>query len=695
MKLPALFSDPRRAPPFLVGALALVFIFLLVRNAGIYPIVFVDEWVYSSATRMLPMAEAQVPSYLYYWLYKLTTYCGDGYLDCNRMLNSALYVLAAPFIYLLLRRVAPAWPAALLALAATLSPNNAYTPYFMPEAMYYFGFWCFSWLALGYAERPGALAAARLGALLGLVMLVKLHALFLGPALALFLLYVAYSGRADAPGRSWLARGALCALLALATTLLVRLAAGYALAGKPGLNLLGSLYSGQASYTAESHYPLGALLRFAWHNLQGHLMLLGLLFGVPLAALAASFGRLRPADLAARRLQASVVYSVLMLGSVMAVTIMFTASITGLAPSDSAARIHTRYYDFALPLMLLCAAAAHYAPAPALKPWARALIGAAVLLLIWHGRAHLLHSFSPTIIDAPELRAMTLRKHLFNIITALSALGTLLWVVNQQKGLRLFFVLALPLSTGIGAWGTAREVRQSIWPDAASKAGLFARHYLDAGQSNKLVIVSDDIGVLHRTRFFLENPRAQFMQVPPGGEADWSKLPAGYEWVLAIGGYVPPADARVVARKDELLMFQPPALDPRGQRLDFTQPLNGYARIDGLAGAETWGAWSVGPKVDLEFGRALPRRLGLRIEGRAFGPNAGQDIVVTVGAQQQVLRLAAASGESTLHFETDGNTHLLRFKVPQPTSMQQLGMQNDTRPLGIGLEHLTIIDEAQ
>ena len=695
MKPPALFSDPRRVPSFLVGALALVFIFLLVRNAGIYPIVFVDEWVYSSATRMLPMPEAQVPSYLYYLLFKLTTYCGDSYLDCNRMLNSALYVLAAPFIYLLLRRVAPAWPSALIALAATLAPNNAYTPYFMPEAMYYCGFWCFSWLALGYAERPGAGPAARLGALLGLVMLVKLHALFLGPALALFLLYVAHSGRADAPGRGWLGRGALNALLALAAALLVRLALGYALAGKAGLHLLGSLYAGQAAYTAQSHYPLVPLLHFAWHNLQGHLMLLALLFGVPLAALAAAFGAPRPGDAAARRLRASAVYSLLMLGSLMAVTIMFTASITGLAPNDGAARIHTRYYDFALPLMLVCAAAARYAPTPPLKPLARALIGAALLLLLWHGRAHLLHSFSPTIIDAPELRVITLRTHLFNIVTALAALGLLLWTVHQQKGLRLFLALALPLTTGIGVWGTAREVRQSIWPDAASKAGLFARHYLDAGQSNRLVIVSDDIAVLHRARFFLENPRAQFMQVPPGGEADWSKLPAGYEWVLAIGGYVPPAGVRVVARKDELLMFQPPALDPRNQRLDFTQPLNGYARIDGLAGAESWGAWSVGPKVDLEFGRALPRRLALRVEGRAFGPNAGQDIVVTVGTQQQVLRLAAASGEGTLHFETDGDTRLVRFKVPQPTSMQQLGMQNDTRPLGIGFEHLTVIDEAR
>ncbi len=109
------FADPRRAPPFLVGALVLVFLFLLIRNAGIYPLVFVDEWTYSANTRMMPLSAAQVPSYLYFKLFQLTNYCGDGYLDCNRMLNSALYVLAAPFVYLLARRVAPAWVAVAIA----------------------------------------------------------------------------------------------------------------------------------------------------------------------------------------------------------------------------------------------------------------------------------------------------------------------------------------------------------------------------------------------------------------------------------------------------------------------------------------------------------------------------------------------------------------------------------------------------
>ncbi|WP_373988822.1 glycosyltransferase family 39 protein [Duganella sp. BuS-21] len=689
MKLPDYLSDPRRVPAYLAAALLLAFIFLFFRNAGIYPIVFIDEWSYSSATRMLPMADAPVPSYLYFQLFKLTNYCGDSYLDCNRLLNTLLYVLASPCIYLLARRVAPAWPSALIALAAVLAPNNAYTPFFMPEAMYYCAFWILSWAALYLVEQPSARRALLLGLLLGATILVKLHALFLIPALALFVLYAAHAQG----GKGWIGRGLLWAGVMLAGALALRFALGYLLAGPNGLDLFGTLYAGQAAYTAKSHYPIIQLLGFAWHNLQGHLMLLAALFAVPLAALCGAFNFLRPAHAQEQRLQAITVYSVLMLGSLLGLTIMFTASITGLAVSDTSARIHTRYYDFALPLLLLCAAAAAYAPARPLKTPLRLLIGAVLLLLLWHCRAHLLLWFTPGVIDTPELRVLSMRKDLFNIIVGLSLLSVLAWIYRQQFGLRLFLLLVLPLTTLICAWGTAHEVRLSRWADPASKAGLFAHHYLSREQSDRMVIVGSDIAVLHRARFFVENPRTELLSVPANQPMDWSQVAEDRQWVLAIGQFQPPPDARVIGRKDELLLFQKPAKSALGQRIGFSQSFGDYGRIDGLAWPDTWGAWSQEPQVTMEYGRALPKRMTLRFEGRAFGPNIDKDVIVTVGAQQQVMRIPAANGKATLHFETDGQTRIVTFKIPQPTSQAMLGLSQDTRQFGIGFEYITITDD--
>lgn len=691
MKLPTLFADERRAPAVLAGALALIFLFLFLRNAGVYPVVFIDEWIYSSATRMQPLSEAQVPSFLYFKFYSLTRYCGDSYLDCNRLFNSMFYLLAAPFVYLLARRVAPAWPSVLIALAVSLSPSNAFTPFFMPEAMYFFAFWCYSWAAFVFFDRPTGRNAALLGGVLGLAVLVKLHALFLLPASALFVLYTAYARRAPTSGARWLRQGLLWAVLTVVAALLVRFALGYLLARKNGLQLMGSLYAGQAAYTAKSHYPIDQLIVFAWHNLQGHLMLLAMLFGVPLAALVGSFHRLRPQDEAGRRLQAFSVYTLLMLGSVLAVTIMFTASITGLAVTDSTARIHTRYYDFALPLLLLCGAAAWYSPAAQLKATARVVIGLLVLVLVWHARAHLLRYFDPMLIDTPELRTLSMTRGIFNTATVLAVLTVLAWMRNPRLGLRLFFVVMLPVTTLCYAWGTAHEVRLSIYPDPASKAGLFARHYLDRAQTDALVLVSEDIAVLHRMRFFIENPNTAFMQVTPGKPVDWSQLPAGRRWVLVLGDYAPPQDARIVARKDGMLLFQPPALDPLNQRLEFKLPMSDYANVDGVGGAETWGGvWSMGQKVEIEFGRALPKHFTLRFEGRAFGPNTALDIPVTVGDQRKTMRLGEQSTTVSLDFDTDGTQHILRFEVPRPTSPKQLGLNGDTRPFGIGFEALTI-----
>ncbi len=689
--------SPQRpaAPVWFAPLLAVIFIFLFIRNSGVYPIAFVDEWVYSSGARLLPAAQAEVPSYLYFWLYKLTLQCGDSFLDCNRMFNVLLFVLAAPCIYLMARRHMPAWVAALVAAVAMFGPNNAYTPFFMPEAIYFCAFWAFSCLVMTYSDAMTTRRALAIGVALGLTALIKLHGLFLAPALAVFLFYLAYADRGDAPASRWLLRGLLWTVAAAVATLATRMAVGYLLAGKNGLSLLGSLYSGQAAYTAKTHYPLPMLLQFAWHNMQGHLMLLGLMFGVPLAVLLTMLpGAVRAArggDPATRRMRALTVYTILMLGSVLAVTVAFTASITGLAVTDSTARIHTRYYNFALPLLMVFAAAAWQAPQVDKRQWPRLLVGALLLVLIWHARAHLLHRFAPGIIDSPDLLAVSYKRSIFNVVTGLALLASLAWMVRPLLGLRLFVLLALPLATLGGSLNINKYVRYTIWPDHYSKAGLFARHYLDRGETDQLVIVANDIGGLHRTRFFVENPNSAFMQVQPGQQPDWSQLPGDKQWVLVIGQYAPPPQARVVARKDEMMLFQMPR-SAAGKVFTFDRPLTGMyvARAMGLAGPEPWGSWSDGPQVEIEFTGPLPKHLTLAIKGRAFGPNIGRDITVSIGGQQRTMQLGAESSQVTLPFDTDGTATTLRFTIPAPTTPKSLGQGEDLRAMGIGFESLKI-----
>ena len=679
-----------RQYPFTAGllpALLACFVYLFFRNSGIYPVVFVDEWIYASATRLLPLAAAEVPSYLYFKLYGLTRVCGDGYLECNRLLNELFYVGAGPLIYLLARRVTGQLAASLVALAAVLAPANALTPYFMPEAPYFFCFWLVCWTCMWLHDQPGWPRAAVLGGLLGLTAMVKLHAIFLLPAALLFAVWLAAAG--DAPRK--LRHGALLVAALLLSFAVLRFGVGYALAGRDGLPLLGKLYAAQAKYVGRAHLPLTQLLQLALNNVRGQLMMLALLFGVPLAVLASQLWAVRSQGLRREPVQALAVLCLLMLGSALAVTVAFTASITGLGEMETAARIHTRYYNFALPLLLVCCAAAmhHGQPAPALP--LRIVLGALLVLLVAHAWHDLLRLFTPNITDSPELRTASLDPAIFRLLALMAAAGLLAWMARPVAGARLFTHLFLPVSTLLLAGLTAQQVRLSIWPDDYAKAGQFVHHYLHAGQTAGMTIVADDIGGMHRARFFIENPATDFLQVPVGAEVPWDKLAPGKTWVLMIGNHPLPPDARVVAQKDNFALLQTGTRPVAGNTLLFNGvlPPQFVQRVDGLAGAEPWGSWSDGPGVRLQFTHPLPARMRVELTARAFGPNVGKEFLLKVGGQQVPFRLGDKNSRTVLEIAGGGDT--LEFAIPAPTSLQMLGQGADTRQLGIGIESLKVV----
>jgi phosphoglycerol transferase len=683
-----------RQHPFAAGLLPLLlacFVYLFFRNSGVYPIIFVDEWNYALYARLQPLQEAIVPSYLYFLLYGSTNYCGDGWLECNRLLNELLYVGAAPFIYLLARRVATPLLAGLAAVAAVLAPANALTAYFMPEAAYFFAFWLVCWTAMWTFDQPGWGRAALLGAVLGLAAMVKAHGIFLLPGAATFMLFLAWSGPAGGAARL---RQAVLLVPALGVAFgVVRFGLGYALAGGNGLYLMGKVYAEQAKYVGQQHAPFAQLAWLTLNNLRGQLMMLAILFGVPLAAMATQLVALR--DPAQRRQpqQALAVLCLLMLGSAIGVTVLFTASITGLGVGETAARIHTRYYHFALPLLVLCAAGALQDAARRPALWLRVVLGALLLVLVAHGWKDMLRLFTPSITDSPELRTLSSDPQVFAGLAALAALCIACWTAWPGTGARAFLYGFLPLSTLALALSTGQLVRLSIHPDDYSKAGQFVRHYLHAGQANQLTIVADDIGGMWRTKFFMQSMGADFLQTPPGAPVAWDKLAPGKTWALVIGAYKLPGDAIVVAKKDNFALIQTGIRPVAGEVIRFNGalPANFIQRVDGLAGAEAWGTWTDGPGARIQFGRPLPARFKVQLSARAYGPNIGKDFVLKIGTQQQAFRAGEQSTSLELEFAPEGEADTIEFLVPAPASPQSLGKGADMRQLGLGLETMKVV----
>lgn len=156
---------------WLYFAAVVLFLTFLFRNCGLYPVVFADEYYYSKFSRLLPLRYSPLPDYLYLLIYRLTNICGDGFLNCARILNALFFIAAMPFIYLTTRRVSTKRIASLVALLAVLGPINSYTAYYMPEALYFFAFWLLTWFILRLDNTSDLRSWCFAGILLGLSLI--------------------------------------------------------------------------------------------------------------------------------------------------------------------------------------------------------------------------------------------------------------------------------------------------------------------------------------------------------------------------------------------------------------------------------------------------------------------------------------------------------------------------------------------
>lgn len=678
-------TDPGRqpVPRVLWLAMVAVFVLLIFRNSGLGPSVLGDEWTYSLYSRLLPLSQAQVPSFLYFLVYRSSLACGPDFMGCVRVLNAGFFVAAAPFVFMLARRYMQLGLALLLTLASLLGPVSTYTAFFMPEAMYFFLFWVFAWLVLVIAPRASARNGMLVGSLLGMMCLVKLHALFLLGGYCGYLLATGVLGRGPSRFRGvW--QGVPAALL---TFLAVRFGLGGLLAGRHGLDLLGGFYKTQAN-ASFSHPDLGSLLHYGAQSLFGHGLALVTLYAVPLACLF-QLGRL-PADddaLPADR-QRLMLFSLAMLSTLVAVTVYFTANVPDGNPLEALRRLHMRYYDFALPLLYLVAGAWTADDTPptrggTLRHVAAALVvGGLSILATWRQ----FRGFAPNRIDAPELYGVVVDPHFFHVVSAFG-LGILaMWFISRRLGTILYAWIFVPVFALGASHLVAREAAQRRIPDTYDTAARTARALL-ASQRSGVVIVGDDLFKLVQAQFQLDAADSTVMPLPPGQPVDAGRLPAGSRWALVIG--VHPMQAASLSEQHFNGGFALYRL-PAPFHIDFSGPSPDLGPVQGLSGAERFGRWSDADEVVLHFTRPLPASARLRLVASAYGPNASRPFTMTVGSETKTFMLGEQQQSTRLQFHNPAGLDHLQIAVPAATSPLTLGRSSDDRRLGIALISLDI-----
>ncbi|QOY93860.1 glycosyltransferase family 39 protein [Massilia sp. UMI-21] len=685
-----------RVPALLLGAgMALIGWYLIQRTLGLYPGIFMDEWYYSKMARLTPLSEAAVPSYLYLLVFGASSGCGPGFLDCVRIGNALFHVGAAPFLYLVARRVLPAPLACTVALLALLLPLNLYTSYFMPESMYFFGFALLAWVALAGVAWRAWVHALLAGAVLGLMSLVKVHAVFLLPALCVYLVLASRARDPQAAAGAWIGRGLGAAALAALAAAAVKLLLGWLLAGEAGLTLFGAFYSAGAS-SASQHGILSRLLP-ASVSARGHAMGLAVLLALPLAALLHAL--VRPVThRAGNPLGLLAVFTALMLGSALGLAVMYTASIASDGPLEGF-RLHSRYYSFALPLLLIVGAAAagreareaqDQATRPAFLAQALiALVLAGLLALAWTR----LPGFDPRITDGPEFTALVKRDHPVIALFALQALLLALWLGYRRAAAWGYLLLALPLALYV----TDVEVRTYLGhlrtAPPADRAGIAARARIPPAERSATMIVANGAD-LFRTQFHLDHADMILLDLPDGAPIEAYRLPTAARWLVAVGRHPLPT-GMVPALADDaftIVKLPRPARSLVGEFVFNVAPGPGrlVEQADGLSNVEGWGRWSEGRLVRLHFARPLPARLTVVLTAGAFGPNTGLPFILRAGQAETPFRLAWEAREVVLDLDTDGRQQTLVIEVPQPQRPSELGNSTDTRLLGISLTRLRI-----
>lgn len=668
----------------LLGAMFLVLLFLQFRGAGVVH-VGPDEWLFSRSSRLLPLAGAEFNSYLYLWVYRSSSFCGPGFMECVRLINGVFLVAIMPFVYMTCRRVAGAKLSLFVAILIAIGPSSAYATRFMPEAMYHFGFWVLAWFCLGKVSNAVRYGLG-VGVIIGLLGLVKMHALFLLPAVVAFILLDGWLVRAERPARDWLL--AIVAMLVAAG--LVRFALGYIFAGPSGLSLLGEFYGGLAQARKVDGIELmGKVLV----SLKGHAMALALLFAVPVAALLCPVAARGELNDSLRRMK---VFTLLCLGCMVMVTAVFTARQAGYGEQETIGRLHMRYYAFVLPLLVMIAAS-HVQLGRMHARKTCYLLAALVAVLIAMAMLGLRADYEPALTDNPHLFGIVGSEMTFWTVAVLSSLSLLAWAASPPAGAGMFLFIVVPLVTLLAGWRTAEVFGryQAVTPPMA--AAVMARLHLREADVPVLVVAPSQFWG-YQAMFYLDNPLVQSVTVPGSESVSDQVVPPGVEWILAIGGQRLPWYAVPVIESHAATLARVgnrTSATHRGEiELDFREHAWPGVVAIGLSRAEKWGAWSNATRVQFKFDQPLPQSFTLVLKGQAID-NIDKPFTITAG-EQSVQATLHRSRVLELDFSTEGSVRSLVFDIPWATTLAERGIEsNDRRRLGIGFVSLRIVDNTR
>lgn len=440
------------------GAMTAAVAWVFYRIAGINPAILGDEWVYLVTSRHVTFWEQDPPfnlgNHLFDLVYKSTLLFENYYL-ATKALNTLFFALFIFALFAVALRFLGFWWALAIAFVSYISPVSMYTSMYLPESIYFalIG-WSFYFFVVAMELDRGKDWVIS-GSILGLAALAKPHALITAMAFGIFV--IIYSLARPSFVKEFLRR----ALGLGGGFLLMRLGAGFVLAGPLGLQVFGSYGSastvgtfvGSAISTDVNELPTivgagqvaGAIGLFPT-QLQTHVYSTTAFLGAGLAVIVALVLSLIARKAFSKESQLALLVFVWLATALIAI-VLFTGWITG-AGDDHTLRVLLRYYDFLFPIVSLTAIIAVVKAIETAPAWARWVGAGIVLGLLTPAFSGYFGQLVIQIADAPNLAGLVVDRFTFEwtgglIFVSLMTLAFFPRYAKYAVAASLSFTLAL------------------------------------------------------------------------------------------------------------------------------------------------------------------------------------------------------------------------------------------------------------
>ncbi len=511
-----------------------IYSFFYIRNFGAYPTVLADEWAYSLYTRLAPVKDAAIPDFFFFFVYKLTSVCGVKFLNCARFLNILFFVLAAPFIYLIARKFCNNFLSCFITLLAALSPNNIYTIHFMPESLYFLFFWIVSYFVLNIYTKKIFKGDLIIALLIAICSLIKPHALFLLPSILIFRI-----AKNHASFRS--------SVFLIFLTVIIKFIIGYLIAGKSGLVFFGPVYS---SFKPNHLFDISALFHFisiSIEILKNHLALIFIIYCFPFLVMI----NYLPCSFSYKSLSLSriILYTFLIITSLIFTTSLFSSLVQNAGPYESIFRVHSRYYNFALPLFLIISASQINIVQlnSDFKKIKKIIIAVPIIIVISYFITlgsnpvklfyeEMSHHIS-LLADSPELLTLISESTTLLFFGLFSIFIIILWIWYEKLSNKLFLFLFFPLFVLKSNYYIYGQIQLSKLPTIYEVAAIDVKNYLPKKELSKLMVIGSNTEVygLFKILFQLDNKDVSIEELNFNADYDTSHTPLNKKWILVIG----------------------------------------------------------------------------------------------------------------------------------------------------------------